>query len=55
MSIEPTEALRTEFTHQTEQRKIGALDLPAADTNWSQYENAASEDSKTAQDCEIAK
>jgi len=36
------------YTHPTEERKIGALDLPAVGTIWAHNDNAASEDSKTA-------
>jgi len=35
------------YTHPTEERKIGALDLPMV-TNWSQNENAADDESSTA-------
>ena len=35
-------------SHPTEERKLGALDLPAAGTKWAQHDNAASEDSETA-------
>jgi hypothetical protein len=40
------------YTHPTEERKIGALDLPMV-TKWSQNENAADGDPSTAS--EIAK
>ena len=36
------------YTHPTEERKLGALDLPGLVTKWSQNEDAVSEDSKTA-------
>jgi integrase-like protein len=41
------------YTHPTEERKIGALDLPAVATKWPQNETAAEGDSSTA--VEIAK
>ena len=36
------------YTHPTEDRKMGALDLPAVGTFWAHTKNAVSEDSKTA-------
>ncbi len=41
------------YTHPTEERKVGALNLPAVVTNWSQNTNAAEGDASTAAEMAI--
>ena len=38
------------YTHPTEERKLGALALPAVVTNWSQTTKAAGKDIQAAQE-----